>query len=91
MDTLPLKLKPLEKYLTNVKYQCCTASVSINELAISYVMFNNNIDRVLVGVDDRNQLFNNLKVINYMPSLFNFIDENIFVEEIELLNPVNWE
>lgn len=66
-------------------------NVSISDLALNYACQNNNIDKVLIGVDNANQLSENMHSVNKL------IDKNVFTEinniEIhkkELLNPSNW-
>lgn len=91
MNELPIQLKPLESYLSKIKEFCNFESISIQELALSYTLFNNDIKNVLIGVDNKEQLLNNLKAIKQNDKAFDFINKNIAVKETELLNPVNWK
>lgn len=91
MNQLPEKLNPLEYYLAKVKSFCSVESITIHQLALSYCICNPSINNVLIGVDTKEQLLNNLKSITEHKKAFEFINNNIFVKEIELLNPVNWK
>ena len=65
---------------------------SIEELALSYCIKQNNIDNVIIGVDSRSQLSANLKAAAYeineetLKSI-----NNISVEDLSLLNPSLWK
>ncbi len=91
MKDVPQKLLPLEKYLLQIKKFCNTESLSIQELALNYALFNPDISNVLIGVDNKEQLLNNLTAIERNNKAFDFINEKININEVELLNPVNWK
>ena len=90
-DTLSEKLKPLKKYLDILHQYCQQHHISIEELALGYVMANTNVKGALIGVDNHIQLESNLKVASKQLSKDNidFI-KSIDIQEKELLNPVNW-
>jgi aryl-alcohol dehydrogenase-like predicted oxidoreductase len=90
-DQVPSKLAPLLPYIKTIKDHCSNESISIHTLALSYAIFTNEIDKVLIGVDDKNQLIYNFESIVNKVRSFDFINKNIFVKEIALLNPVNWK
>jgi aryl-alcohol dehydrogenase-like predicted oxidoreductase len=90
-DQVPSKLAPLLPYIKTIKDHCSNESISIHTLALSYAIFTNEIDKVLIGVDDKNQLIYNFESIVNKVRSFDFITKNIFVKEIALLNPVNWK
>lgn len=79
----------LKKYLT--KIENLIEKNQINNLALNYVYYNQNIDGVLFGVDSLNQLKKNISCINSSKffNIFNKID-SINVEEENLLDPSNW-
>lgn len=89
--TLSEKLKPLKKYLDTLHQYCQQHHISIEELALGYVMANTNVKGALIGVDNHIQLESNLKVASKQLSKDNidFI-KSIDIQEKELLNPVNW-
>lgn len=91
INNLPKKLKPLRKYLIKINEYCKEHSTSIDALALNYVLHNKYIDKVLIGVDNTNQLKTNLNSINESVDYASFINESINVNEKYLLNPVNWK
>jgi predicted aldo/keto reductase-like oxidoreductase len=60
-------------------------------LALSYALYNKNIDNVLIGVENNTQLLKNIESIQNHQKAFDFINNSVFVKETELLNPVNWK
>ncbi len=90
-NTFPNKLTPLISYLKKISDYSLDEHITMESLALSYVLFNENINNILIGIDNMNQLENNLKSIIKNPAAFDFINDNIFVKETELLNPVNWQ
>lgn len=90
LNLLPEKLLPLKPYLQLIHSYCNHNSVSIKSLALNYALHNKNIDYVLIGVDNKNQLAENLIPSFAINDAFEFINQNIRIKEIELLNPTNW-
>jgi len=90
-DDLPQKLTPLRKHLLHIRRVAADSKISLEELALQYVYTNPAISKVLIGVDNIEQLAQNLKAISRTASqeLFDIINR-IMVEETELLNPANW-
>ena len=91
MNELPIKLKPLDRYISIINAYCRKEKISMQELALSYAIFNKNINHVIIGVDNKEQLLLNLNTTTPHDKASNFINDNILVQEIELLNPVNWK
>ena len=91
-DHLPEKLRPLNKYLKLLNEFAIAEGLSISAIALNYVINNPLIDSILVGVDNVNQLLQNLSLIDatYYDSINSFA-ATISVKEISLLNPVNWK
>jgi uncharacterized protein len=89
-ERYPEKLIPLKPYIQEIKDFCKAESVSMQSVALSYVLANKNIDRVLIGVDTSSQLLSNIESIKNHQKAFEFIDNFVVVKETELLNPVNW-
>lgn len=85
-EKLPIKLQPLKKYLFMLDEYARQSNMSISSLALNYNIQNPNIDGVLIGVDNVNQLRMNVESVTN-----NKVDLNINVIETELLNPVNWK
>ena len=90
LNTLPEKLQPLSPYLQTIRDISVDNNITIESLALSYAIFNNEIDNVLIGVDTKQQLLDNIKAIHKRQNIFNLINNSIKVNETKLLNPVNW-
>jgi aryl-alcohol dehydrogenase-like predicted oxidoreductase len=90
-NNFPEKLAPLKPYIQKIKDFCSNESLSMQTLALSYALFNNNIDKVLIGVDNTSQLNKNIESILDHQKAFDFINNSVFVKETELLNPANWK
>lgn len=88
---LPERLRPLRKELGVIHDISKDAGISIGALALSYALSKPYIDGVLIGVDSLNQLEQNMlwAQTQNLESHFEIID-NLMVEEVSLLNPVNW-
>jgi hypothetical protein len=69
-----------------------TSGAAIAELALNYCLQQHTIDNVLIGVDSKQQLEDNLNSLNYTleNSTANEIN-NINVSNINLLNPSLWK
>lgn len=84
-------LKDAAKYLHDLNYIATTNNYSIGELALSYCISKEYIDKVLIGVDSIYQLQQNLKWASL--SLNKEVEEmidSINVKEEILLNPSKW-
>lgn len=84
--TLPDRIKPLGKYLAELDDYSARTGIGIPELALGFNSQNPCIDGVLIGVDNRRQLLDNLAA-----GTCKHIDLDINVREQELLSPVNWK
>jgi aryl-alcohol dehydrogenase-like predicted oxidoreductase len=84
------KIKPLGSYLNSLN-DLCDEGYKMNDLALNYVCSQKNIDKVLIGVDNVNQLESNIlsEKKNILKELIKKI-ESINVKETKLLNPSNW-
>jgi putative LPS biosynthesis related aldo/keto reductase len=92
LSSIDEKLKSLKPYLEQLHEYCIVHSLSIEQLALNYVVHNPSIDGVLIGVDNCCQLQSNIDVLNNGISQedIDFVN-SIHVEEYELLNPINWK
>jgi uncharacterized protein len=86
------KLESLLKYLMKIHSFCAENNISIEEMALNYVLHNPYIDGVLIGVDCIEQLERNIDSVKEKLSenIISFI-ESINVKEKSLLNPGNWQ
>lgn len=85
-NMLPEKLSPLRPYLTELDEYAINTGLSIVQLALNYNLQNPYIDGVLIGVDNVQQLQNNIESISDV-----VVCIDIDVKEKELLNPINWK
>lgn len=92
VTTIEGKLKPLCPYLDQLHNYCQQHGISVEQLAFGYVLGNEAVDGVLVGVDNRFQLERNLEVarLELKEEDVDFI-RSFEIKEKELLNPVNWK
>ena len=90
-DNIPAKLAPLKPYLKQINRLSQQYNIEIEHLALAYAMQQPEIDQVIIGVDNIMQLQQNIQIaIEPIDSqIINTIDQ-IFVQEIELLYPKNW-
>jgi len=87
---LPNKLLSLKPYVENVHKIASQNNLSPDELALQYVLQKDYIDYVLIGVDNKNQLEENIKKINKTFDISDKLIDTIDVTEDQLLNPSNW-
>ena len=89
-SNLSIKIKPLRPYL-NLLNDLCDEEYKMNDLALNYVCNQKNIDKVLIGVDNVQQLESNIlsEKKNIEKELIENI-EAINVKETKILNPSNW-
>ena len=89
---LPLKLIPIKDELEQLHSCCRDFDIPMAALALNFVTQNTYVDKVIIGVDSRDQLQQNLifsNSFNIPPEVFDIISK-INVKEKELLNPANW-
>ncbi len=90
-NEMPPKLKSLLPPIDEIRRIAQNAGISIEQLAFSYVLQQNEIDNILIGVDTVHQLNENVKMAKIVVSenIINAINQ-IDVKEVELLYPKNW-
>lgn len=90
-NTLPEKLKLLKKYLDNLHNYCQKRDLTVEQLALGYVLANPHVKGALIGVDNHLQLEANMNVasVELTEEDITYI-HNIDIIEDWLLNPVNW-
>ena len=91
LNKLPATLKPLKKPLKKIKNISRINSLTMLELCISFVLKNNNIDFVVVGVENLEQL---KEIKNFFQTGIKLkkVDDSILNLSFDkkLLNPTNW-
>lgn len=65
--------------------------LTIEQLALNYVIQKKYIDKVLIGVESRSQLINNFKYIFNSGNIPHEEIDNIKVKDYNLLNPLFWK
>lgn len=90
-NELPSKLMPLKENLIQLNSLINDYKVSMEDLCLKFVIDQDYVDKVIIGVDSVAQLENNLKSLEKrLPE--NLVREvlKIKIDHPELLNPVNW-
>lgn len=93
-NMLSEKMNVLGPYLRAIKLIAQKENTGMQELALSYVLNTEGIDKVLIGVDSLDQLRRNLSIIAKVGTLSEALKSSldaIDVKETDLLSPVNWE
>jgi aryl-alcohol dehydrogenase-like predicted oxidoreductase len=88
---LPQKLRPLEKDLIKIRNIAHVNNISIEKLALQYVSQIKEIDNIIIGVDNLDQLEKNIKYLEneLSPQIIRDINQ-IYFKPAELLYPKNW-
>ena len=86
------KIALLEPYVQQLRDACNEDHFSVEDIALQYAIQNEYIDKVLIGVDSKDQLKKNVNAARLTPPehVFKKVN-NIHVRETELLNPTNWQ
>lgn len=89
---LPLKLRSLREPLIQLNYLSKKYNVSIRNMALMFVLNNDFINRVIIGVNNLEQLKQNIDLKIDTDLSFELFREisKINVENRYLLNPSNW-
>lgn len=91
IDALEAKLQGLSSEVRKLQNICSTNSISMESLALNYVLQNNLIHKLVIGVDSEQQLLSNLNALNKgLPEKTITDVDRIFVKDTQLLYPYNW-
>ena len=91
-EEIPSKLDPLKKPLSEFKNYCKEYEISTGYFALNYALNNSFIDKVVIGVNNTEQLRFNLNLVQQNAN-FDIIKakiESIVINNKELLNPAKW-
>lgn len=90
-QNLSPSLEPLKPQLDKLQNYCNRQSLSIEEIALNYILSNPYVSGVLIGVDNCEQFKKNIKIANRRLTQkdIDFI-KSIEIEDKQLLNPSNW-
>ncbi len=88
---IPAKLSPLKPYLEKIRALARESNLAMECLALMYALSQPEIDHVIIGVDNPEQLRKNLKAAQQSldANILEVINQ-IAVAETELLYPKNW-
>ena len=89
-NAFPKKLEPLKKYISVIKEMCHKSEYNIDDILINYPKQKKYIKKIIFGIDDINQLENNLNTYNKKSDIPLDIIEKIKVKDKDLLNPSLW-
>ncbi|TAL58462.1 MAG: glutamate-1-semialdehyde 2,1-aminomutase, partial [Bacteroidetes bacterium] len=90
-DEIPAKLAPLKKYLAILRAYSDSKKISLPCLALTFVLDNKYIDRVIIGVTSLEQLKENIKLAGGVTDKTILADlKPVNVIETELIMPTNW-
>lgn len=89
---LPQSIQPLAPYLHTIRELAAGAGVTIEQLALQYVYRHPLLDKVLIGIDSKDQLGKSIEAIKTAipEDLFREVDK-IRVKETSYLYPKNWK
>ena len=89
-NKLPNNLISLQPYIDILHKLSSKYSMTISEIALNYCLNQPNIDKVLIGIDTKSQLTENISGVNQLSSEILEEINNIYIKDTKLLNPVNW-
>lgn len=89
---LPNRFHKIRSELSIIHDICIQNNCSIGELALNFVNLNQNVDKIIIGVEKLSQLETNLKYLNDSLISSHVLNEilAVNVKYPELLNPSNW-
>jgi aryl-alcohol dehydrogenase-like predicted oxidoreductase len=92
LDKLPPKLLPLKPVIQEILNISDFFKIPVSTMALKFVIQNPHIDKVLIGVDSKLQLEENLQILSNLDLSNELLSRlnNIVVTEKGLLSPVNW-
>jgi aryl-alcohol dehydrogenase-like predicted oxidoreductase len=87
-----IEYKEISDSIFLIKQLCNKYDVGIEELALGYSIYQSNIDKTLIGIDNIDHLKRNLAILN-KKSKIDFIDfiNDIRISDISKLNPSKWK
>ena len=90
INQLPEYFKSLKPFLIDIKDICKEKEIKVSDLALNYPLSKTYIDKVLIGVDSKEQLLSNIRSLEIKTNnCFDIID-NFSVDDNSVLNPSNW-
>ena len=90
LNTIQGKILPLKPHLEDLEQIKNKYKINIETLALQYPLQKRYIDKVLIGVDNLEQLKNNIYICSKKTDIPAKVIDTIDVKEGALLNPINW-
>ena len=90
MNDLPDSLKVFSRELEYLKEIAKKNNTNIKDMALNYCVANKYIDKVLIGVDTKNQLSDNINSLKGLNKKTIEEVDKIDFENTKYLNPANW-
>lgn len=92
-NEIPTSLKALYPFLTKVREIVIKHNVSIRQVCLKFVIENPWINKVVIGIDNSQQLMDNISICQDEKLHKDIIDEllSLEVKDKNLLNPANWK
>lgn len=89
-NSLTGNLKPLKSYVDNIAAISRSHQTDLKAAALNYVLHQDYIDNVVIGIEKPDQLVDNLSLIKDSFDLSMFKNVVVHENDAHLLNPVNW-
>jgi aryl-alcohol dehydrogenase-like predicted oxidoreductase len=93
MDHLPAALKGAESALNALRQLSVGERVPVNAIALNFVLLNEHIDRVVIGVDSFGHLKQNLDDLKFLTQVKAFAARlgGVAIEDENILLPYRWK
>ncbi len=93
IDELPENFNSIKNRIIEIRDIADKCRVHLNELLLAFGLLNENVDRIIIGVDSIEHLKNNLHTLNSIDKIEQTREQLFqFSEEDEtILLPFNWE
>jgi len=91
-ENIPDSLSKFVEYKIKLENICSKFKINMVELALRYVLSINEIDSVLVGVETKDQLMQNLEILNQGKLSQEIIEEISMIGSApeKIVNPAMW-
>ena len=88
---LPNHFNSVRKKLIFLHEYSKETNISIASLCLGFVLFNINIDNIVLGVDNKNQLIEHIKTAEYLEHIDFTILKDLQTDVLKIINPALWE
>jgi aryl-alcohol dehydrogenase-like predicted oxidoreductase len=91
VNDFPQAIQPLSKYVNQLQQLGLKYGISMQDLALRYALSKEAIDYIIIGVDSKEQLLNNIATQQGLDKGIEQEIDKIMVLEEPLLYPYNWK